>query len=94
MATVVEEPRQRALDLPTVLHDLEPLARVLDDLQVNFVHVLQAADPVTQPLRLIPRIDPDLPEPRHTRSTILSLLSQSNRFRLHGRDWIIDCALD
>ena len=30
MTTVIEEPGQRALHLPAVLHNLEPLARVLD----------------------------------------------------------------
>src|SRR5262245_236021 len=40
MPTVVEEPCQRAFDLPGVLYDLKALHRVCDDLQSNVVGVL------------------------------------------------------
>ena len=70
MATVVEEPGPRALDLPAVLHDLKACAGVLHDLQVNVVGVLQAVDPVAQPLGVITRIDPAFPEPCYPRGNI------------------------
>jgi hypothetical protein len=70
MATVVEQLRQRPFYLPPLQKDGEPCARALDDLQVNFVGLFQAMDPVLQPLRLITAIDPALPQPFHSRSTI------------------------
>ena len=65
MPTVIAQPSKGAFHFPAVLDDLEPLAGVLDDFQINLVRLLQAADPVAQPLRLISAIDPDVPEAGH-----------------------------
>ena len=70
MTTIIEPPGQRALHLPALLHDLKPLAGVLDDLQVHFVSLLSAAFPVAQPLGLLATVDPDVPEPGHPRGAI------------------------
>ena len=62
MPPIIEQPGEGALHLPAVLHDLRSFARVLDHCQSNLVRLLPAADPVTQPLRLITAIDPDFPD--------------------------------
>lgn len=70
MPPVIAQPPKGAFHLPAVLHDLKPLAGVLDHFQVYLGRLLQAADPVAQPLRLLPSIDPDFPEAGHTRGKI------------------------
>src|SRR5262245_45252932 len=65
MPTVIVQPSKGAFHFPAVLYDLAPLAGVLDAFHSNLVRLLQAADPVAQPLRLIPAIDPDFPEAGH-----------------------------
>ena len=65
MPTVIAQPPKGAFHLPAVFHDLKAFAGVLDDFQVHLVRLLQAANPVAQPLRLIAAIDPDFPETGH-----------------------------
>jgi len=62
MPPVIAHPPKGAFHLPAVLHDVPPIAGVLDHCQGSLVRLLQAADPVAQPLRLLASIDPDLPE--------------------------------
>src|SRR4029434_746831 len=70
MPPIMSQPSKGASHFPAVLHDVKPLAGVLDHFQINLVRLLQAADPVAQPLRLLTSIDPDFPEPGHTRGKI------------------------
>jgi len=70
MPTVIEYPGECPLDLPAVLHDLEPLTRTLDHFQVHLVRPFEAADPVPQPLGLIATIDPELAQALDARGKI------------------------
>jgi hypothetical protein len=71
MATVMQEPGQRPLHFPPMLHDLQALAGVLDHFQRNRMRALNTAHPVAQPLGLLPAVDPDLPQALHPGGTIL-----------------------
>jgi hypothetical protein len=53
-----------------MLHDLEPLASVLDHFQFNLVGLFEAPDSVAQPLRLIPAVNPSLAQALDPRGTI------------------------
>ena len=60
MPTIIEQPGQRALHLPAVLHDLKALASVLHHFQINLMRLFTAAHPIVQPRRLIASVDPEL----------------------------------
>src|SRR5215831_9474554 len=70
MPPVIAQPPKGAFHLPAMLHDLKSFAGVLDPCQINLGRLLQAVDPVAQPLRLIPSIDPDFPEAGDARGKI------------------------
>ena len=73
MATVIEQPRERALNGPSPGNHLEALSLFVGrGLQVDFVRLLQTSHPLLQPLGRIGPINPDFAQPFDTISKILS----------------------
>jgi len=60
LATVIAQPAPGPLHLPAVLHNLKPIARVLNHFASSLVRLFEAAPPVVQPLCMIAGIDPYL----------------------------------
>ena len=96
MPPVIAQPPKDASYLPAVLHDLKPLTGVLDQVQLNLVRLLQAVDPVAQPLCLIPSIDSDFPEARDTGGKIADVKARcrcrDNQCLIADRDGVYDAS--